>query len=116
MNSTPPQSSASLPETDSASATTDPARTALLDALNELLEAERAGARVAMETGRSITDPELERTRERIILTGDVPSPLRPPPGCVFNTRCPIAIEECRERVPEWREVVPEHWVACHRV
>jgi oligopeptide transport system ATP-binding protein len=63
-----------------------------------------------------ITDPEIERTRERIILTGDVPSPLRPPPGCVFNTRCPIAIEECRERIPEWREVVPEHWVACHRV
>jgi oligopeptide transport system ATP-binding protein len=63
-----------------------------------------------------ITDPEIERTRERIILTGDVPSPLRPPPGCVFNTRCPIVIDECRERVPEWREVEPEHWVACHRV
>ncbi|MGE3961379.1 MAG: ABC transporter ATP-binding protein [Dehalococcoidia bacterium] len=63
-----------------------------------------------------ITDPELERKRERIILTGDVPSPLRPPPGCVFNTRCPIAVDECRERVPEWREVVPAHWVACHRV
>ena len=63
-----------------------------------------------------ITDPEVERTRERIILTGDVPSPLRPPPGCVFNTRCPIAIDECRERLPEWREVAPMHWVACHRV
>jgi oligopeptide transport system ATP-binding protein len=63
-----------------------------------------------------ITDPELERTRERIILTGDVPSPLRPPPGCVFNTRCPIVIDECRERVPEWREVATDHWVACHRV
>ena len=63
-----------------------------------------------------ITDPELERKRERIILTGDVPSPLRPPPGCVFNTRCPIAVDECRERVPDWREVVPAHWVACHRV
>ena len=63
-----------------------------------------------------ITDPEIERKRERIILTGDVPSPLRPPPGCVFNTRCPIAVDECRERVPEWREAVPNHWVACHRV
>jgi oligopeptide transport system ATP-binding protein len=63
-----------------------------------------------------ITDPVIERTRERIILTGDVPSPLRPPPGCVFSTRCPIAIEECRERIPEWREIVPDHWVACHRV
>jgi oligopeptide transport system ATP-binding protein len=63
-----------------------------------------------------ITDPELERQRERIILTGDVPSPLRPPPGCVFNTRCPIVIDECRERIPDWREVSPGHWVACHRV
>ena len=63
-----------------------------------------------------ITDPEVERSRERIILTGDVPSPLRPPPGCVFNTRCPIAVDECRERVPDWREMSPDHWVACHRV
>ena len=63
-----------------------------------------------------ITDPEIERARERIILTGDVPSPLHPPPGCVFNTRCPIVVDECRERVPEWREHIPGHWVACHRV
>ncbi len=66
MNTTPPQSSASLPETESASATADPARTALLDALNELLEAGRAGARAAMETGRSITDPELAALMEDI--------------------------------------------------
>ena len=63
-----------------------------------------------------VPDPEVEAKRERIILSGDVPSPLRPPPGCVFHTRCPIAIDECRERVPEWRQASPGHWVACHRV
>jgi oligopeptide transport system ATP-binding protein len=63
-----------------------------------------------------IPDPEVELQRERIILTGDVPSPMRPPPGCVFHTRCPIAVDECRAEVPEWREVSPDHWVACHRV
>ncbi|MDP6604714.1 MAG: dipeptide ABC transporter ATP-binding protein [Dehalococcoidia bacterium] len=63
-----------------------------------------------------ITDPEVERARERIILTGDVPSPLRPPPGCVFSTRCPIVIDECRERLPEWRAASTDHWIACHRV
>jgi oligopeptide transport system ATP-binding protein len=63
-----------------------------------------------------IPDPALERKRERIILTGDVPSSLRPPRGCVFHTRCPIAIDECRQQIPEWREVQPGHWVACHRV
>ncbi len=66
-----------------------------------------------------IPDPEVERKRERIILVGDVPSPLRPPPGCVFHTRCPIAIDECRVQRPEWRNVGTgdrEHWVWCHRV
>jgi len=66
-----------------------------------------------------IPDPKVERQRERIILLGDVPSPLRPPSGCVFHTRCPIAIDVCREERPEWRNVGTadkEHWVWCHRV
>ena len=68
-----------------------------------------------------IPDPAAEAKRERIILTGDVPSPLNPPSGCVFHTRCPIALEEagCNDRIPEWRNVgsgASEHWVACHRV
>ena len=66
-----------------------------------------------------IPDPAVEKRRERIILTGDVPSPLRPPSGCVFHTRCPIAIDECSKGVPEWRDVGTggkEHWVACIRV
>ena len=63
-----------------------------------------------------IPDPVIEAERERIILTGDVPSPLNPPAGCVFHTRCPIAIEECSQGVPELRNVGSDHWVACIRV
>lgn len=59
-------------------------------------------------------NPVLEEKRNRTILTGDVPSPANPPPGCPFNTRCPIAEEQCRRVVPEWRELRPDHWVACH--
>ena len=63
-----------------------------------------------------IPDPEVEAHRERIILRGEVPSPLHPPSGCVFHPRCPLAIAECEQVVPEFREVMPGHWVACIRV
>ncbi|UCH27942.1 MAG: ATP-binding cassette domain-containing protein [Trueperaceae bacterium] len=61
-----------------------------------------------------IHDPVLEEKRERIILTGDVPSPAFPPAGCRFHTRCPVAIDMCRSEEPEWKEQRPGHWVACH--
>ena len=63
-----------------------------------------------------IPDPVVEAQRERIILTGDVPSPMNPPQGCVFHTRCPVAIEDCQLEMPELQEVAPDHWVACIRV
>ena len=63
-----------------------------------------------------IPDPEVEAHRERIILRGEVPSPLNPPSGCVFHPRCPMAIAECEQIVPELREVEPGHWAACIRV
>ncbi|HEY4775462.1 MAG TPA: dipeptide ABC transporter ATP-binding protein [Xanthobacteraceae bacterium] len=52
--------------------------------------------------------------RERIILTGDVPSPINPPPGCRFHTRCPYAFDRCRAEEPPFRQVEAGHWVACH--
>ncbi|AEI42612.1 ABC transporter ATP-binding protein [Paenibacillus mucilaginosus] len=61
-----------------------------------------------------IPDPNVERTRERIILEGEIPSPLNPPSGCPFRTRCPKAMPECAASMPAFKEVQPGHFTACH--
>ena len=61
-----------------------------------------------------IPDPKLEARRERIVLRGEVPSPLNPPSGCVFHPRCPIAEARCSAEVPALREIRAGHWSACH--
>lgn len=61
-----------------------------------------------------IPDPDIEDKRERIILEGDIPSPIDPPSGCVFRTRCAHAMDVCARVRPEWQEIDSDHFVACH--
>ena len=70
----------------------------------------------ALISAAPIPDPEADASRERILLEGEVPSPIDPPKGCNFCTRCPFATSRCMEEEPKAREVLPGHFVACHRV
>ncbi len=70
----------------------------------------------ALMSAVPIPDPEASKTRRRIILEGDIPSPENPPLGCNFNTRCPVAFDRCFEEEPEYLEAKADHWVACHLV
>lgn len=70
---------------------------------------------IALLSAIPIPDPEIQRNRHRIMLEGDVPSPINPPEGCRFVERCPYAVQKCREVTPEFLEVKKDHFVACHR-
>ena len=71
---------------------------------------------IALISAVPVPDPEIEAKRERIILTGDVPSPINPPKGCPFHTRCQYAIAECKRIVPPLAEIKPKHFAACIRI
>ena len=68
----------------------------------------------ALISAAPIPDPSVDRQRQRILLQGEVPSPMHPPSGCPFSTRCPYATSLCHEQTPETRELSPGHFAACH--
>jgi oligopeptide transport system ATP-binding protein len=83
---------------------------------NELYEHPLHPYTKALLSSVPVPDPKKSRASHRIILSGDVPSPIDPPTGCRFHPRCPIAVERCHLDVPEWRQVATGHWVACQLV
>ncbi|MGO1819889.1 MAG: ABC transporter ATP-binding protein [Senegalia sp. (in: firmicutes)] len=87
-----------------------------LTSSNDLYEEPLHPYTQALLSAIPIADPELSKNRNRIILEGDVPSPINPPDGCKFQNRCRYAKDICREKAPELREVKPGHFVACHLV
>jgi oligopeptide transport system ATP-binding protein len=83
---------------------------------NELYENPLHPYTQALLSAVPIPDPKKDRERRRVTLSGEIPSPINPPSGCRFHTRCPVAIERCKIDIPEWREITPGHWTACHLV
>jgi peptide/nickel transport system ATP-binding protein len=83
-----------------------------LAASDELYENPRHPYTEALLSSVPTTDPEYKS--KRIVLEGDVPSPADPPKGCKFHPRCRFAKDICSQEIPEWREISPDHWVACH--
>lgn len=83
---------------------------------NELYENPLHPYTQALLSAVPIPDPKQDRARRRVLLSGEIPSPMNPPSGCRFHPRCPLALEICHQQQPEWREVQPAHWVACHVV
>ncbi|MBQ9988424.1 MAG: ATP-binding cassette domain-containing protein [Clostridia bacterium] len=83
---------------------------------NELYRHPQHPYTISLLSAVPIPDPEEARKAKRIVIEGDVPSPLHMPSGCPFRTRCPRATEKCAQERPEFREISPGHWTACHHV